>query len=81
MASRGRGEALPIFRRRKEEPQPEVILEPLGTLRRSVLINVDPVRLPGDLVVPMEAVGVAIFAHGSGSSRQSPRNLAPSAVC
>ncbi|MEQ4301670.1 dienelactone hydrolase family protein [Plantactinospora sp. B6F1] len=32
------------------------------------------VRLSGDLVVPAEARGVILFAHGSGSSRHSPRN-------
>jgi putative phosphoribosyl transferase len=32
-------------------------------------------RLPGDLVVPEGAVGVVAFAHGSGSSRRSPRNV------
>jgi putative phosphoribosyl transferase len=30
--------------------------------------------LHGDLAVPREAIGVAVFAHGSGSSRFSPRN-------
>jgi pimeloyl-ACP methyl ester carboxylesterase len=40
-----------------------------------VLVDVDPVRLPGDLVVPAGAVGIAIFAHGSGSGRGSPRNV------
>jgi putative phosphoribosyl transferase len=30
--------------------------------------------LHGDLAVPQDAVGVAVFAHGSGSSRFSPRN-------
>ena len=30
--------------------------------------------LPGDLSVPEEAPGVVLFAHGSGSSRLSPRN-------
>ncbi|MBI4212742.1 MAG: dienelactone hydrolase family protein [Chloroflexi bacterium] len=30
--------------------------------------------LPGELVVPAEAKGVVLFAHGSGSSRFSPRN-------
>lgn len=28
----------------------------------------------GDLVVPVEARGIVLFAHGSGSSRHSPRN-------
>ena len=30
--------------------------------------------LHGDLAVPPDALGVALFAHGSGSSRFSPRN-------
>ena len=30
----------------------------------------------GDLTVPADAVGVVVFAHGSGSSRHSPRNIA-----
>ena len=41
--------------------------------RSSVLVS--PRRLPGTLDVPDGAVrGVVIFAHGSGSSRLSPRN-------
>lgn len=35
---------------------------------------VDGSQLEGDLVMPEGAVGVVLFAHGSGSSRQSPRN-------
>lgn len=34
------------------------------------------VRLPADLVVPAQAHGLVLFAHGSGSSRHSPRNRA-----
>ena len=30
--------------------------------------------LVGDLAVPPEALGLVVFAHGSGSSRHSPRN-------
>jgi putative phosphoribosyl transferase len=30
----------------------------------------------GDLTVPADAIGVVVFAHGSGSSRHSPRNVA-----
>ncbi len=33
------------------------------------------VMLPGRLVVPANAIGVVLFAHGSGSSRHSPRNI------
>jgi len=31
-------------------------------------------HLPGDLTLPPQAKGLVIFAHGSGSSRMSPRN-------
>lgn len=31
-------------------------------------------RIEGDLVVPAGARGLVVFAHGSGSSRHSPRN-------
>ncbi len=31
-------------------------------------------QIIGDLVVPADAVGIVVFAHGSGSSRHSPRN-------
>ena len=40
----------------------------------SVEIPAGDLRLPGDLVLPGAAVGVVAFAHGSGSSRLSPRN-------
>jgi putative phosphoribosyl transferase len=40
-----------------------------------VAIRVAPaITLHGDLAVPDEPRGVVAFAHGSGSSRQSPRN-------
>ena len=41
---------------------------------REVLIASKRTSLPGTLTVPVEAVGVVAFAHGSGSSRLSPRN-------
>jgi pimeloyl-ACP methyl ester carboxylesterase len=49
----------------------------MGTLNtelkaRSVAIGHK--RLEGDVVLPREAKGLVIFAHGSGSSRFSPRN-------
>ena len=37
-------------------------------------IETDGARLPGDLDVPEAASGIVVFAHGSGSSRHSPRN-------
>lgn len=33
-----------------------------------------PVLLDGELSVPQGASGIVLFAHGSGSSRHSPRN-------
>ncbi|WP_076426951.1 dienelactone hydrolase family protein [Haladaptatus litoreus] len=39
-----------------------------------VAIPVGGVQLEGNLEVPQEATGVVLFAHGSGSSRKSPRN-------
>lgn len=42
--------------------------------RRSVRIPADDVWLSGELDIPTGARGVVLFAHGSGSSRHSPRN-------
>ena len=41
-------------------------------IERSVLIP--PAGLEGDLVIPEKATAIVAFAHGSGSSRHSPRN-------
>lgn len=46
------------------------------TLRRTVSIDAGSVSLSGDLVVPDDARAIVVFAHGSGSSRLSPRNVA-----
>lgn len=43
-------------------------------VEREVRIPAQAVSLPGTLVVPAGAAGVVLFAHGSGSSRLSPRN-------
>jgi putative phosphoribosyl transferase len=42
--------------------------------RYEVAIAVEGARLEGSLVVPTDAMGLVLFAHGSGSSRHSPRN-------
>ena len=41
---------------------------------RAVDIPAGGVTLHGDLAVPDRAIGTVVFAHGSGSSRHSPRN-------
>ena len=43
-------------------------------LSRAVNIPSGRVRLEGELKIPAGASGVVLFAHGSGSSRHSPRN-------
>jgi dienelactone hydrolase len=44
------------------------------TSEHPVRIRVDSVTLQGVLAIPAGAPGVVLFAHGSGSSRLSPRN-------
>ena len=41
---------------------------------KPVTIPADGVELEGDLGIPADARGLVVFAHGSGSSRKSPRN-------
>ena len=45
-----------------------------STARREVAVVTDDISLPGSLAVPAAAIGAVVFAHGSGSSRLSPRN-------
>lgn len=47
-----------------------------GTIRRDeeVTLVAGPVELRGRLSLPKDPAGVIVFAHGSGSSRHSPRN-------
>lgn len=47
-----------------------------GDPDRPVQIPIDHLRLPGALSVPANPRGIVVFAHGSGSSRHSPRNQA-----
>lgn len=41
---------------------------------KSVDIKCGPITLEGDLSIPDGSAGIVLFAHGSGSSRKSPRN-------
>jgi putative phosphoribosyl transferase len=52
---------------RREVPRPEGAERPL-------FVEAGTAALPGDLAIPERAGGLVIFAHGSGSSRRSPRN-------
>ncbi len=42
----------------------------------TVTVPAGEVDLSADLLVPPQPAGVVLFAHGSGSSRHSPRNVA-----
>ena len=44
------------------------------TTNTPVAVPIDGQSLPGDLGMPTEPHGIVLFAHGSGSSRHSPRN-------
>jgi predicted alpha/beta-hydrolase family hydrolase len=37
-------------------------------------MKIGRMELPADVTIPQHASGLVIFAHGSGSSRLSPRN-------
>jgi putative phosphoribosyl transferase len=50
------------------------MLPKMGAPSREVTIFCRDATLAGTLSVPLEAIGLVIFAHGSGSSRHSPRN-------
>ena len=58
--------------RTSDHPVPRELGDPIA---REVVISLAPhLSLSGDLTVPSQARGVVAFAHGSGSSRLSPRN-------
>jgi len=43
-------------------------------MTKPVVIDLPEASLHGDLMLPAQVEGLVIFAHGSGSSRHSPRN-------
>jgi putative phosphoribosyl transferase len=49
-------------------------LRAVSAAATAVRIPVGPVSVDGDVAVPDGATGVVLFAHGTGSSRHSPRN-------
>lgn len=42
--------------------------------REIISIKVGSVEIEGEITIPPRAIGIVVFAHGSGSSRFSPRN-------
>jgi putative phosphoribosyl transferase len=51
-----------------------VVMSAHVAMQRDVVIPVDSGAMLGTLGVPSRTRGLVIFAHGSGSGRQSPRN-------
>lgn len=49
-------------------------MQPQRAHANGVKVPAGAVELDGELIVPSGATGIVIFAHGSGSSRLSPRN-------
>lgn len=49
-------------------------LHTIPPLPTEVVVGTGPYRLRGNLSVPSAPTGMVLFAHGSGSSRHSPRN-------
>lgn len=49
-------------------------ITPVEVARREVEIDIQEATLHADLAIPQNATGIVLFAHGSGSSRLSPRN-------
>ncbi|MDI3540191.1 MAG: hypothetical protein PWR29_1817 [Methanolobus sp.] len=46
----------------------------MSVVDEPVSIPLDSIRMEGNLSIPDNATGIVVFAHGSGSSRLSPRN-------
>lgn len=46
----------------------------MKSIDKTIHIPDGPVKMIGSLEIPEGAAGVVVFAHGSGSSRHSPRN-------
>jgi putative phosphoribosyl transferase len=46
----------------------------MNAVHQSLAIRTTDATLEAEVVVPASALGVVLFAHGSGSSRHSPRN-------
>ncbi len=41
---------------------------------QAVRFNIDGASIDADIAIPADALGLVLFVHGSGSSRQNPRN-------
>ena len=65
-----------LDRARRASPEPTAAGTPDDPPLRDeeVRVSAGPVTVAGHLTIPEQPVGIVVFAHGSGSSRHSPRN-------
>ncbi len=61
-------------RRRESQSADRHRSGPPAEIDTEVEIDAGGIVLPGHLTIPSNACGLVVFAHGSGSSRHSPRN-------
>jgi putative phosphoribosyl transferase len=62
------------MKNRKTSKSTVTKIDDLG-ISQEVEVTDGSIFLPGKFVLPSDCRGIVIFAHGSGSSRLSPRNL------
>jgi predicted phosphoribosyltransferase/dienelactone hydrolase len=74
-AQTGDAEVVELLRQSGKEREHDGSATAAVPADRDVIVMAGPVPLPGRLTVPAGARGVVVFAHGSGSSRSSPRNM------
>lgn len=43
-------------------------------IKKTINIQISSIMIEGELAIPQNVLGIVVFAHGSGSSRFSPRN-------
>jgi len=71
------GEHYLDFSQTSDEEVISLLARANGPYDAQVRIPIEPpIVLPGHCTIPRGAVGIVAFAHGSGSSRHSPRNQA-----
>jgi putative phosphoribosyl transferase len=65
-----------LDRARADFPEPAAADTPVDPPLRDeeVRVTAGPVSVAGHLTIPEHPLGIVVFAHGSGSSRHSPRN-------
>jgi putative phosphoribosyl transferase len=67
------GARQPVMQSASDDPPGDQPADP-PIRDEDVIVSTEAARLAGHLTVPDHALGLVLFAHGSGSGRHSPRN-------